>query len=386
MRLSRLAILILVCCTFTIGVYSQEDSCNLKVSLLTCGPGEDLYSVFGHSAIRVQDLSGHSDIIYNYGTFDFDDPDFYVKFVKGKLRYYVSPERFEDFMYSYKMENRSVVEQELSLNCEEKKKLYHALRINALEENKFYAYQFLFDNCSTRLRDIVKQNANDSAHVKRILPKNPPSFRNMIHYYLDQGGEKWSEFGIDLLLGSRIDRKVENEEAMFLPDYLMKGFDSATIRNSSLTKNKKTLLPQTAVQSNGIAITPLVVSIILLVIGVALMLVKAPWIQKAADVFDFVLFFVLGLMGCLILFMWFGTDHELCRDNYNLFWALPTNIIFAFTVFKKRPIVKKYFRIPAIISTVFVVSWMFLPQGMNTAFLPLILLSGIRSANRVIKM
>jgi hypothetical protein len=386
MHLLKRVVLILVCSIFYFNSYSQNDSCHLKISLLTCGPGEDLYSIFGHSGLRVRDTGSRTDIVYNYGTFDFNE-EFYIKFVLGKLRYFVAPENFADFMQEYTIENRSVIEQELNLTCSEKTKLYAALRNNSLEQNKYYLYQFLFDNCSTRLRDIVKHSLDDSLRFKNILPKEPPTFRDMIHVCLENGGQYWSEFGIDLLLASRIDRKVKNEEAMFLPDYLMKGFDSAVIRNAPLVTVKKTILPQAyaAGVSNAFPITPLMTTSLLLIIGVGLLFIKSPRAQKANDVFDNLYFLILGIIGCLILFMWFGTDHELCRDNYNLFWALPAHIVFAFLVYKKRPLAKKYFRISAIICTVFVVVWMFLPQGMNIAFLPMVMLAGIRSASRMLK-
>jgi hypothetical protein len=386
MHLLKRVVLILVCSFFYFNSYSQNDSCNLKISLLTCGPGEDLYSIFGHSGLRVRDAVSGTDIVFNYGTFDFNE-DFYVKFVLGKLWYFVAPEKFNDFMVEYTVENRSVIQQELNLTCSEKTRLYAALRNNSLEQNKYYLYQFFFDNCSTRLRDIVEHSVDDSLHFKNILPQDPPTFRNMIHVSLDNGGQYWSEFGIDLLLASRIDRKVKNEEAMFLPDYLMKGFDSAIIRNAPLVSNKKTILPQikAGTANDAFPITPLMATSLLLIIGVGLLFLKSPRAQKVNDLFDNLFFFILGIMGCLILFMWFGTDHDLCRDNYNLFWALPTHIVFAFLVYKKRGILKKYFRISAIICTVFVVVWMFLPQGMNIAFLPLVMLSGIRSASRMLK-
>src|SRR5205085_1968054 len=148
--------------------YSQTDSCHLQISLLTCGPGEELYSVFGHTAIRVKEDSKF-DIIYNYGTFDFDDPDFYTKFVRGKLPYSVSAENFNTFMYEYQVENRQVIEQILDLTCEEKEQLFLALRENSREENRYYRYQYLFDNCSTRPRDIIAKNTSDTIKYKTII-------------------------------------------------------------------------------------------------------------------------------------------------------------------------------------------------------------------------
>lgn len=369
---------------FFFSAHAQNDSCNLKVSLITCGPGEDLYSIFGHSALRVQHKAQNIDVIFNYGTFDFEDPDFYAKFVRGKLLYYVAPENYGDFIRQYSYENRWVAEQDLALTCNEKTKLFEALRVNTQEQNKYYLYEFLFDNCSTRLIDMVRSNAEDSITIKRIIPANAPTFRNMLHDYLDRGEQHWSKFGIDLLLGSRIDRKVLNEEAMFLPDYLMKGFDSAQIRNAPLVSTKKTILEAPAKKESGFTVTPLIATCLLLIIGVLLTTIRSPRTIKALLLFDRFLFLILGVMGSLMLFMWYGTDHELCRNNYNLYWALPTHLIAAFFIGVNKPLVRKYFTISALLAGVFVMSWPFLPQGMNTAFFPLVLLAAIRSLHRAI--
>ena len=365
--------------------FSQTDSCEIKVSLLTCSPGAELYSIFGHTAIRIKSDSNF-DIIYNYGTFDFDDPDFYKNFVRGKLDYYVSAETFEMFMREYEYENRGVIEQDLNMSCAEKQKLFNALRENSKEENKYYKYQYIFDNCSTRPRDIVIRGFDDSVIFKRILPDPSPTYRNLIHEYLDRGKQFWSAFGIDLLLASRIDRKVTDLEAMFLPDYLMKGFDSATVDRRKVVSAKRLLIRNVPALNQGDSwFTPLVFTSILLAIGVILTFLKFNWAQSTVNIFDISYFLILGLVGCFILFMWFGTDHELCRDNYNLFWAVPTHVVMSFFILKKRPFVKKYFAITAILSSLFLLSLPVLPQEMNPAFLPLILLSAVRSASRSMK-
>jgi hypothetical protein len=375
-------LLVVLCCGKS---FSQTDSCEIKVSLLTCSPGAELYSIFGHTAIRIKS-DQNFDIIYNYGTFDFDDPDFYKNFVRGKLDYYVSAETFEMFMREYEYENRGVIEQDLNMSCAEKQKLFNALRENSKEENKYYKYQYIFDNCSTRPRDIVVRGFDDTVIFKRILPDPPPTYRNLIHEYLDRGRQYWSGFGIDLLLASRIDRKVTDLEAMFLPDYLMKGFDSATVDRRKVVSAKRLLIRNVPALNQGDSwFTPLVFTSILLAIGVILTFLKSNLAQSTVNIFDISYFLILGLVGCFILFMWFGTDHELCRDNYNLVWALPTHVVMSFFILKKRPFVKKYFAITAILSSLFLLSLPVLPQEMNPAFLPLIVLSAIRSASRSLK-
>lgn len=365
--------------------FAQTDSCDIKVSLLTCSPGSELYSIFGHTAIRVKS-SSNFDIIYNYGTFDFDDPDFYKNFVKGKLNYYVSAESFDMFMREYEYEKRGVVEQDLNMSCEERIRLFTALRENAKEENKYYKYQYLFDNCSTRPRDIIIKGFNDRVDFKNILGHRPPTYRDMIHEYLDRGKQYWSGFGIDLLLASRIDRKVTNLEAMFLPDYLLKGFDSAIVDGHKTISGKRVLINNVPTLNDSESwFTPVAFTTILLLFGIALLFLKARWAQGISNIFDIGYFLILGLMGCFMLYMWFGTDHELCRDNYNVLWALPTHAVMSFFILKKRPFVRKYFGVTTIISALFLISLPILPQEMNSAFLPLILLSAIRSGARALK-
>ena len=140
-----------------VAAYAQTDSSHLRITLLTCSPGTELYSTFGHSALRVMDSVTFTDKVYNYGTFDFN-PDFYPKFIRGKLLYYLSVETYPDFVYGYQQEERSIKEQELNLSGEEKLKLNAALQLNASGSNKFYKYDFLFDNCATRIRDIVDKS------------------------------------------------------------------------------------------------------------------------------------------------------------------------------------------------------------------------------------
>jgi hypothetical protein len=285
-------------------------------------------------------------------------------------------------MIEYRVEQRSVIEQDLHLSCSEKHKLYDALQTNALPQNRYYLYQFLFDNCSTRPRDMVKQNIGDNLKFKHILPDPAPTFRNMLHTYLDNGKQYWSEFGIDLLLASKIDRRVSTEESMFLPDYLMKGFDSATVANVPLVAKKRTLIPAVSQADEGFVITPMMVTVALLILGVIVTISKS---RRAKNIFDAIYFLVLGIMGCFMLFMWFGTDHELCGNNYNLLWALPTHIIMAFFIRRNSSFVKKYFLASAAICVLLLVTTPFFPQDFHGAFFPLIMLSALRSGMRAIK-
>lgn len=350
----------------------------MKISLLTCAPGEELYSTFGHTAVRVQDGGTGGDYIFNYGTFEFS-PDFYSKFIRGKLLYSLSVENFNDFISVYQYENRNVQEQVLQLSCAEKEKLYKALQTNAQEGNRHYRYDFLFDNCTTRAKEIVAKNTSLPVVFNNILPKNAPTFRNLIHSYLNRGNEYWSKLGIDILLGAKLDKKVTNEEAMFLPDYLLKGFDSALVNDHLLVTPAQTILQMPSTLNKNTFFTPAIVFSFFLIFIITLSLSEKNWASSALLFFDFIFFFILGVAGLLLLFMWFGTDHKVCANNYNLLWALPANVVAAFFVHSKKHWVKKYFMIVSLVSFLLLLIWFFLPQQMNNSLLPVLSLIILRS-------
>jgi hypothetical protein len=360
-----------------------QDSCTIEVSLLTCSPGEELYSTFGHSAFRVKDRVMGTDIIFNYGTFDFDDPSFYKKFVRGKLLYFVSVQDFNGFKEDYRAEGRGIIEQKLQLSCADMQSLYAALRTNLKEENKYYKYDFLYDNCSTRLKDILKKSSASGVQFHNILPEPVPTFRDMIHIYLDSGKKHWSKLGIDMLLGNRIDKIPTNEQAMFLPDFLMKGFDSAFIQGKPIVSSKNTILGRSTNDDQSMSwITPfMVTSFILLVVGI-IQFSRTRWAAGFLRVFDTAFFFLLGALGCLMLFMWFGTDHIGCSNNFNLLWAIPLHLPVAFVLNRKKDFIRKYSLAMAAWYFILFFAWSLLPQGMNSAFVPIVILAFMRSIVR----
>jgi hypothetical protein len=358
--------------------FSQTDSCGLRISLLTCSPGEELYATFGHTALRVQHAATGTDEVFNYGMFEFN-PDFYPKFIRGKLLYNLGVESYPDFAYTYQYEQRSVAEQELRLSCGQKEKLWMALRENAKEENRHYRYDFLFDNCTTRARDMIAQHAGALVQFQNILPEERFTFRNMLHIYLDSGRQYWSKLGIDLLLGAKLDRQVTNKEAMFLPDYLMKGVDKAKLENRPLATPPATILQMPMIRKQAGLLRPAIVFTALLFLVLLLSRSKGPKALSLLRMFDKVFFLALGLAGLLLLFMWFGTDHVVCRDNLNLLWALPTHLAAAFFAGKNTDRSLTYFKAVFWVMLLLLAAWAFLPQQLNIALLPLILLIAARS-------
>ena len=324
--------------------------------------------------MRVIDSAANEDIVYNYGTFDFSEPGFYTKFVRGKLMYYLSTEDFTSFKQSFQAENRGMTEQVLNLTCNEKQKMFHLLLQNLMGENKFYKYDFLFDNCTTRLRDLLERSVDTAARFPAIINK-PATFRQFIFEYMDYNDNQWVKLGMDILLGNKTDAVMNNREVMFLPDYLMKGFDKGSIGGKQIVTSTNNILNRSASHKQTNFLThPLFIFSVLLFAIVLLSFSKNNSLQRSLFGFDGFLFFTTGLTGCLILFMWFGTDHMVCRNNYNLLWALPTHVVAAFFIHTKKSWAKKYFLITALFNSLVLIAWFFLPQHMNTSLIPIVLL------------
>jgi Domain of unknown function (DUF4105) len=360
---------------------STVDSCPLQISLLTCSPGEELYSSWGHTAIRVIDSSTSTDIVFNYGTFDDSDPLFLARFTKGLMIYSLSAYPFSEFVEEYKYYKRGVIEQILNVDCQTKHNLFEALRRNYAGNNRFYNYYFKSDNCTTRARDILMNSIGKSLQLGQVIPKEAPTFRNLIHEYLDSSKQFWSKLGIDILLGATLDKKVNNLEAMFLPDFLMKGFDSASVGNTQIVSGSKIILPIPNSTASTSLFTPTVVlwiiSIFLIILGFS----KKKSATTTLLIFDRIFFAVLGVLGVLLLTLWIIRIDTVCRNNFNLLWALPTHLIIAFVPWRKRW-VKTYFKAITILTIALLVLFVLLPQQLNTALIPIILLIAIRSRNR----
>jgi hypothetical protein len=361
-----------------------QDSSHIRISLLTCTPGEELYSTFGHSGIRLYDSSraanDHPDIVFNYGTFNFDDPGFYMKFIRGKLLYFVSTADFNDFKEEYQYTNRGITEQVLNLTGEEKIAIERFLFENIKEENKYYKYDFFFDNCTTRPRDIILNHKKDKPHIKAVMPDGT-RFRQAIHLYLDKNNKQWSELGIDILLGVPTDAVMTPEQSEFLPDNLMKAFDSSN-NHHQLVLSSTNLYPIKNINEQSSFFTPMVAFGLLLLLIILLDLSKNKWAASFLSGFDGLLFFLTGALGVFLIFMWVGTDHSMTKGNYNLLWAWPTHAVAAFFINSKKQWVKKYLFITAVGLVIVLLSWFFLPQQLNNSLILICLLLLFRSIRK----
>ena len=333
MKKHTLILLILALFCLPVLATAQGKTSGLRVSLLTCGPGYDeVYQVFGHTAVRVIDSNGHTDLVYNYGTFDGFQKNFELKFMRGLVMYYLTVDPFNSFMGEYVQEKRSVTEQVLQLTEQQKESIVSYLDWNAEPENREYKYDFFYDNCSTRIRDIFSQKLDKNFVFGKTLPPVPHyTFRDIINQYFYT--VLWERFGINILLGSRIDKVMTSSDIMFLPDYLLKGMQGANINGKEVAAPPVTILaggPPMPAPING----PLILTCLIAVLTIAGL--TFPKLKLLGKIMSASLLVITGLLGCLILVMWFGTSHGGCRDNFNLLWALPTNLIIAFAKPKGR--------------------------------------------------
>ncbi|MCA1751157.1 MAG: DUF4105 domain-containing protein [Cryomorphaceae bacterium] len=352
-------------------LFAQAPPAGFSVSLLTCSPGDDLYSVFGHSAIHVYDSQSGIDKVYNYGTFDFDTPNFYVKFARGQLNYSLAVSDLGRFLGQYKYEGRWVKRQELNLTEEEKRAVFAFLENNAKPENRDYKYDFFYDNCSSRIRDVFETVLGNRLTYPAAARDTSATFRQMIKLYL--GNHPWSELGIDLALGIPCDYQADYRDKMFLPDYLMAGFDDARVMRDGesvpLVESTALVLPENpALRDTGessITWAFWVFFGVCLLTGIFVDPARMRW-------FDISLFAFVGLLSIVILLLWFATDHSATKWNMNILWALPTWFYGAYLIAVHKP-ESRFFRYQSGFLFFVVVAWMWIPQTLNAAIIPVVL-------------
>lgn len=367
-------------------VYAQtmQLSPQAEISLLTCSPGNEIYSYFGHCALRINDPGNNYDKVFNYGTFNFSEPNFYFKFIKGKLNYYLSVAAYSRFVPAYESENRWVYEQILQLTPPQKQYLADLLLTNALPENRAYLYEFFYDNCATRPRDIVEKSLQGKIAFADTIKGNTLSFRQLIDPYIKKN--EWVDFGIDLILGYPADRKATVYQYLFLPDYLMNAFAHAQVTDSlgnqiPLVKNTRQVVNAQLPPVKKQLFSPYLAFGLLLALGILVTRLQVKK-KKFSAIFDLILFSTTGLLGIILLLLWFGTNHKELAFNMNLLWAFPMHLPAAILLLKSNTPkwVGVYFGIFSVICIVLLVFWLWLPQQLHNSLIFLISLLALRAA------
>jgi len=352
----------------------SENIESTEISVLTCDPGNEIYSLFGHSALRIKNPINGQDLVVNWGLFEFSESQFQFgyDFAKGRLKYYMGIQLMSNFITEYRRSKRGIREQVLNLSNQEKYQIIQLLEENYKPENRKYKYEFFYDNCSSRLRDVIKKVFGENINFYQSPKSNKFTFRETIHLYLESF--PWLKLGIDLVLGKKIDKLVSNENLMFLPLNVEEIFDKSLVENNgsikNLVKSKNTLIEsfENKNKLNNIEFY----SWILLAITLSLIVFK---LDKALRVWSSLNLFIIGLLGIVLVFMWIGTDHNATKMNFNLLWASPFHFILIFYLIKEswNNFTYWYLILSLILIFTTILFWFTLTQEFNSFVKPIIL-------------
>lgn len=352
-----------------IGLHAYSDN-QIEISLLTCSSGSESFTAWGHSAIRVIDKKQSIDIVYNFGLFDFDTPNFYLKFVKGKLKYKLGIHSTNRFFRTYFSENRQIIEQKLNLSDEDEIRIISKLEYLYKPENRYYYYDFSKKNCTSELRDLIFNNVETDFQNQNINK----TYRIQINEYLTD--KLWLKFGMNLIFGTGVDKKIDNYESMFLPDYLYWGLNNIKVNNKKLVSSETTFNKVEKNKSNyPFLLNPIFLFSVLLII---VLIYKSSKIQVP-------IFLITGITGLLILIVWLLTEHDELKNNFNLLWCNPLYLAIAFSQIKNNVKLKMYLSIilQAMLIGV-VVIWLSQIQSFEIGFLPIVMILSIYNI-RIIK-
>ena len=357
-------------------VFSQTQNLSesAKISVLTMGPSqEEVYSAFGHSGIRVYDSLRGIDVFFNYGVFNFNQPHFYLNFAKGNLNYMVDAYEYSDYLNYYIEHHRFVHEQILNLTVQQRQQIFDFLGWNVQPQNQYYHYDYFYNNCATKMRDVIKGVLKDDVVFDSAYIKTSYTIRDLTDLYLHQ--QPWGDLGIDICLGLPMDKKASPNEYMFLPDYIESSFDHASnvALGQPLVKEKIIVYEPAAEKTPFHWYHPWIVFGIFL--AFASFLTWRDWQRKKLSKwFDVTLFLTIGLLGIFLLLLWTLTDHKAAANNFNLLWALPTHAIAAFAlILKQRPTwLRTYFLTTTIFTALLLGGWYLLPQALNVFLIPVV--------------
>lgn len=366
---------------------TTEDS--IRFSLLTCGAGEEIYSLFGHTAIRYENFTRGIDAVFNYGIFSFNTPNFILRFTLGETDYQLGVTSYKQFAYEYTWTGRDVWQQTLNLNAEEKKKLLALLEENYLPQNRIYRYNFFYDNCATRPRDQIERAVQGTLEYADDMTsfQTGISFRDIVHQYTI--GHSWARFGIDLCLGSQADKDITRRQMMFAPFYLKDFLAKAQLKNAQgmerpLVSSEDHIIQSPQQTSTEETPSPLQTAFLLFTI-VTIATAYGIYRRKSLWLLDLLLFLAAGVAGCILAFLASFSQHPAVSPNYLLFLFHPLHLLCLPWMIKRIRKKEKsiYMWANIIVLTFFILLWGIIPQEFNLAVLPLALSLWIRSASNL---
>ena len=345
---------------------------NIIISLLTIDKGKSLADSFGHSGIRIINNEEKYDIVFNYGIYNFDDPNFYVNFMKGYLKYSLGVSNFKDFYESYRNRNRSIKEQILDLPKLTKKRIVKKLIIESRPENKFYFYDYFENNCSTKIKDVLENNISN---LRFDTPKyiNKESYRSLI--YKEIKPNSWGALAIDLCLGAKIDIEIAEGAQTFLPNYLSNYLNNSYTEINDLklklVNNEKFIFKSQNSYDNHKFISPL---LLLSIISVLLLYTIFYEFKnsKYLKIVNSLILIITSCIGLILFFLWFFTDHQFSSYNYNLLWASPLNFILLLNNLKPKWKIA-YLKFLILSLCLLLIHWLSGVQVFNISLIPLLI-------------
>ena len=353
-----------------------------QISILTIGPGTELYDKFGHSAFRIKDSLSGVDVVFNYGVYDFDTPNFYTKFAQGKLLYQLGVSYYQPFFENYVAQNRWVKEQVLNLTQKEEQAVSDFLWKNALPENKNYKYDFFYDNCATKIRDVLILVLGDKLEYHEEHITTHYTFRELIQKNLD--ANTWGSLGIDVALGAVIDRQAKPFEYQFLPEYVFKGAAHATVVHNGkaepLVKRTRTLFENQPVPNSGNFFSSPLFVLGLVALLIILVTLRDFTRRTRSRFLDGGIFFFTGLIGIFLALLWFATDHTATANNYNMLWAFPISVLLVVAISRRKigSIIRRYALLLVLLLALLVLHWVTGVQAFAMALIPLLVALAVR--------
>jgi hypothetical protein len=359
---------------------SKKENEEIKISILSIGEGQSLADAFGHTGIRIIDKKTNSDVVFNFGIYDYNAPNFYSNFVKGRPVYKLGVQNYISFINNYIKQDRYIIEHVINLDKKATQKIINLLVKNLEDPN--YIYDYLRDNCSTRVADLfIKQTEQPQNTKIDILTEN--SYRKLIHSKINENS--WGALGIDLCLGAIMDRKISIKETLFLPEKLMQYLDSLIEKDSkSITKNI-IFSPQSSLLYNENLPNPLLINSLLSVLLIFITFLnfkKSIW-KKWIDI---LIYFSSGTLGLLVIYLWFFSNHFASAQNFNFLWAFPFNLIMVYALLRENPPnwAVNFIKLNIILLVLLFIHWATGVQKYNITLLPIFIALLVRYSYLII--
>tara|TARA_Y100000746_G_scaffold5474_1_gene5178 strand:- start:627 stop:1793 length:1167 start_codon:yes stop_codon:yes gene_type:complete len=321
---------LLVLIFFSPNIYANEleNKNRYKISILSIGEGPSLVDAFGHTAIRVKDSELKNDVVFNFGVYDFNSPNFYSNFVKGRPEYKLGIQNYNNLTQNYIRQKRYIVEHQLNLD-QNSIKIIIDLLVEKLND-PYYIYDYFRDNCTTRAADIVIDKTNNKFKDNKLESEAILSYRDLIHGKINENS--WAALGIDLCLGAIIDKKINTRETFFLPENLMNYLD---LYEGDIIKRNIIYSPESEISYRENLPSPLLINLILslIIVVITIFNFKSNKWNKSLDT---LIFLISGSIGILIIYLWFFSNHFAGAQNFNFLWAFPFNFALIFAIYKNK--------------------------------------------------